>query len=207
MIRNFLTTYSDGDKFLALFNPDKQSVVVQNPEKAFCGKAPCLGLVARALGAAVRDSWLDIQLTELAAFSGCKDKLTGHQLRGLIEIIADEYGFLKVTELMYFFRRFKSGAYGKFYGAVDPMVITCALRDFLDERRRILADMDAARKEAEQKAEPAHLRFVNECHERKRMNEFYSFNLRSADFTLDEFSEIWWLFKLGYERYDHGYDC
>lgn len=45
-----------------------------------------------------------------------------------------EYHYLKITELMLFFYYFKTGRYGKFYGAVDPLVITCSLRDFIVER-------------------------------------------------------------------------
>ena len=35
---------------------------------------------------------------------------------------------------MLFFFQFKSGKYGRFYGSVDPLVITTSLRDFLKER-------------------------------------------------------------------------
>jgi hypothetical protein len=35
---------------------------------------------------------------------------------------------------MLFFHRFKAGHYGRFYGSVDPLVITTALRDFCKER-------------------------------------------------------------------------
>ena len=36
-----------------------------------------------------------------------------------------------------FFFQFKAGRYGKFYGNVDPMTITSALREFADERNVI----------------------------------------------------------------------
>ena len=39
---------------------------------------------------------------------------------------------------MLFFHRFKSGRYGKFYGKVDPLVITCSLREFVKERNNSL---------------------------------------------------------------------
>jgi len=32
----------------------------------------------------------------------------------------------------------KSGTYGKFYGSVDPMAITCSLLDFMRERQQKL---------------------------------------------------------------------
>ena len=49
-------------------------------------------------------------------------------------MIATEYYYLKVSELMLFFHRFKTGRYGRFYGSVDPLVITTSLRDFVRER-------------------------------------------------------------------------
>ncbi len=49
-------------------------------------------------------------------------------------VIATTYHYLTVSELMLFFFRFKAARYGRFYGSVDPLVITSALRDFVRER-------------------------------------------------------------------------
>ena len=49
-------------------------------------------------------------------------------------VIATEFYYLKTSELMLFFHRFKTGRYGRFYGSVDPLIITTALRDFVAER-------------------------------------------------------------------------
>lgn len=38
---------------------------------------------------------------------------------------------------MLFFHRFKAGRYGRFYGSVDPLVITTALREFLRDRNLV----------------------------------------------------------------------
>ena len=35
---------------------------------------------------------------------------------------------------MLFFHRFKTGRYGRFYGTVDPLIITTSLREFIKER-------------------------------------------------------------------------
>ena len=63
-----------------LFNPSKQVAYTRDLARAFRGNAPSLSLIEKAFGSCARDTWLDIQLTELAAFSGCKDKLTDHQV-------------------------------------------------------------------------------------------------------------------------------
>lgn len=172
---------------------------------AFRGDAPSLGLVATTFGEDARDNWLDIQITELAAFSGCKDKLTDHQIQSLIDIVAEEYHYLKVTEIMYFFRKFKAGEYGKFYGAVDPLTITCALKEFCDDRRAILKRLEKEEEDRKMRNDPDHIRYVRQYKAYQRMATFYSLNFRSEDFSLDDFCEIWWLFNLGYERSDHGY--
>ena len=205
-VATIISTYESEDKFLSIFSPSKQVAFTRDLERTFCGKAPTLALVAKAFGCGARDNWLDIQLTELAAFSGCKDKLTEHQVQSLIDIIAEEYSFLKVTELMFFFHKFKAGEYGKFYGAVDPLTITCALKDFCDDRRTILSRIEKRRQEMRQRNNPEHIRYLRKSAERERMSRFYYVNFRSKDFSLDDFAQIWWLFNLGYERSNHGYN-
>lgn len=77
--------------------------------------------------------WLIAQLYDLCEYTGAK-KMDVHQATMLAEVIAQEYGYLKVSELLLFFFRFKTGSYGRFYGAVDPLVITSALKEFMKER-------------------------------------------------------------------------
>ena len=204
-VQMVIQTYHSEDNFLTLFNPSKQVAYTRDIDRAFRGNAPSLGLIAKAFGNGARDTWIDIQLTELAAFSGCKDKLTDHQVQGLIDIIAEEYCYLKVTELMYFFRKFKAGEYGKFYGTVDPITITCALKEFCDDRRAILSRLEYAEKKEREINDPEHIRYLRQYAAYERKTRFYSFNFRSKDFSFEEFNEIWWLFNLGYERSDHGY--
>lgn len=75
-----------------------------------------------------------IQLAELSEYAGVKEKLTTRQLTDTALLIQQMYGHFKVTELMLFFRQFKSGRYGRFYGSVDPMLIMTALETFAGER-------------------------------------------------------------------------
>ena len=39
---------------------------------------------------------------------------------------------------MLFFHDFKAGQYGKFYGSLDPLVVTTALKEFLAHRGALL---------------------------------------------------------------------
>lgn len=48
----------------------------------------------------------------------------------LVAVIADNFGDMKLSELMLFFNWFKAGRFGRFYGTVDAMVITDGLQQF-----------------------------------------------------------------------------
>lgn len=50
---------------------------------------------------------------------------------------------------MLFFFRFKQGHYGKFYGAVDPLVITTSMLDFMRERSAIIDRIEDEKRKAE----------------------------------------------------------
>lgn len=64
--------------------------------------------------------------------------MSPQQVLDCARTISSMYYYLKVSELMLFFFRFKAGKYGRFYGSVDPMAITSALIDFLDERDSVI---------------------------------------------------------------------
>lgn len=77
-------------------------------------------------------SWLAEHIGELNTFSGSKN-MDDEQVKNLARMIAAEYSDMKISEMMLFFYKFKMGHFGKFWGKVDPMVITCALKDFKEE--------------------------------------------------------------------------
>lgn len=201
-----MTLFRTSDNLLAAYNPGRQLRLTENQRSAYLGKAPSLGLVSKAFSPAVAESWISIELWDLAEFSGCKTKMTEKQIDELSQIILNDYGYMKLTELMDFFRRFKSGQYGKFYGAVDPMVITCALRDFARERIAILKHFERLAEEERKRVDPHEVSIRRAYAREDTMLRFYAANFGySKDFTQDDFREIWWLFNMGYERKDHGY--
>lgn len=131
-------------------NPDVQSLFAKNPQKAVVGDYPTLTDINLAYGKDFADLWLMAQITNLAAYTGAKN-LTIDQERDLARVIATEYHYFKITELLVFFYRFKAGRYGHFYGSVDPMVVTCALRRFIAERNEILAQYEQQEREKRQR--------------------------------------------------------
>ncbi len=103
-------------------------------QRVYMGKAPTLSVLNEAFGKNITETWLAIQIQNLSEFSGVKDKIDTTQIDMLAKVIIATFHYLKVTELMHFFLLFKSGKFGKFYGAVDGLVITEALQDFCRER-------------------------------------------------------------------------
>ncbi len=126
--------YGDRQDFMVKFNPAKQVMQCADVKDCFFGEAPTLSTINLTYGKMTAAMWLVPQLYDLSEFCGCKDKLQGKQLEECAKVIAMEFSYLKVTEVMLFFHRFKSGRYGRFYGSVDPLVITTSLRTFLEER-------------------------------------------------------------------------
>lgn len=141
--------YGDKGRFLQTFNPDMQGRYVAHLERCFFGSAPTLQAVDNAYGTGVSQAWLVVQLYNLSEYCGCREKLTEMQLRELASVMRQQYSFLKVTEFMVFFQQFKAGVFGRFYGSVDPMVITEAVRTFMAHRGAIIAKREEAlRREA-----------------------------------------------------------
>lgn len=143
---------------LSKFNPGMQTRYCRDLERAYFGKAPTLAMLSEAWGRNAAEAWMEIQLNDLSEFAGCKEKLGRRQIADLAVMIIEGYPHFKLTEFMHFFQRFKRCDYGKFYGAVDPMVILQALATFAEDRRRIFDD----RRRAEERAKEAEARRANE---------------------------------------------
>jgi len=141
--------------FMLKVNPDTQVDFGSKPRNAVMGDYPTLNDIEAAYGKGIAVEWLVPQLASVALFSGARN-MTQEQLHGVARIMAENARHLKVTELLLFFFRFKSGNYGHFYGSVDPMVITKAFKEFMSERGEMIEryeQEDRIRKEEEYKAE------------------------------------------------------
>jgi len=129
-----ITRYGDRTKFLTLFNPDLQMKVCKDAELCYFGDAPVLSELNMTYGEMTATMWLVPQLYNLSEYCGAREKLQGKPLEECASVIATDFCYLKVSELMLFFHRFKSGRYGRFYGSIDPLIITTSLREFCKER-------------------------------------------------------------------------
>ena len=152
-------------EFLKEFNPSKQEEFYLNERKAYMGDYPTLRQLDEQFEKRSSVAWLIPQLFNLSEYCGCKDKMTAGMIEECASVIAAMFGKLKISEVMLFFFLFKGGKYGKFYGAVDPITITCAMNEFMvkratdrdfyereQERERLLSDMENTMTYAEYKA-------------------------------------------------------
>lgn len=147
-----VSKYGSRDDFLKTYNPSYQMQKCSNAEDCMFGDYPTLSELRTAYGDNVPKMWLLPQLYDLSEYCGVKDKLEGTPLEETAFVIATEYYYMKVTELMLFFHRFKAGRYGRFYGNVDPLVITTSLREFNRERTAAIErkESDLMRKKREE---------------------------------------------------------
>lgn len=171
--------FGKAEEFLCTFNPDMQYKYCKDVNRCYIGKAPSLKVISEAYGENITETWLEIQLRDLSEFAGCKDKLSIQQIEQIAKVIILEFSFLKATELMHFFILFKSGKFGKFYGAVDGLVITNALQEFRQLRRERLWELEQKRAREE----------------RARRDAEHAKNAMS----FDEWQELKHLFNMGYE--------
>ena len=68
-----------------------------------------------------------------------------------------------------FFYWFKTGKYGHFYGSVDPMIITTALRDFAIDRRIAYASHQQEEERKQREAWDKEERMTYEEYQRLKM--------------------------------------
>lgn len=147
--RALLNKYPDPAQFILDYNPDLQFKIVRCKatlsDLAMNSSIPTLGLLASTYGDETPLEWLKIQFGTLNDFAEVSTKINKEQLNELAEIFISEYYYLNAAEICFFIARFKSGKYGRFYGAIDPMKITSAMLDYIRERR-----IDIERYEREQ---------------------------------------------------------
>ena len=152
-VNSLLSTHSDLQSFMRVMNPTLQQYSAEHVERAFFGTAPTLFTLRHAYHDDAATIWMLPQLYDLNEYCGCKEKLDEAQMTQLARIIVNEFGYLKVSEIMLFLHRFKSGRYGRFYGAVDPLVIVTALRyNFMNERAEAIDEREHAQEHAEWEA-------------------------------------------------------
>lgn len=141
------------EQFLINNSPAIQSQMAASPKNCMFGDSPELYKLKKQYGDNAPVAWLIPQLKDLSEYCGVKDKLMNEHLLQCARVLASEYGYLKTSEFMLFFHLFKTGRYGEFYGNVDPLKISAALRKFLIDRNDYFFRIE--QKEREKKRDEA----------------------------------------------------
>ena len=145
---------SIGD-FMKANNPSVQLQICKDTDTCFFGDAPTLSILDHAYGKNSAEAWLVPQLAELSLCCGLKEDASKEQLRFIAVVIATDFHWLKTSELMLFFFRFKAGYYERFFSRFDPQTILLSLQEFIQDRARaweIHDEEERRMKDAEHKA-------------------------------------------------------
>ena len=148
---------------MTTFSPSAQPRFMKTEERMFSGTAPSLSLIEQTYGEKTVKAWLCIQIRDFAAFCSQSERLSTEQIDCMAQVIQREYAYLKVTEIMAFFAKFKAGFFGGFYGSIDTVKITSALPRFMTYRHEVLrkAEYAAQQQQAEAERKERHIYCVN----------------------------------------------
>ncbi len=121
------------------------------------GKAPTLISIRKEYGEAIMQKTVEVQINDYNNFAGVREdmKNSALQIQEIARLICANYYFLKISEIMLFFFRLKSGRYGKNYGAVDGVSVMSSLRDFVDDRNAIIDRVESEKRAEERQKQKA----------------------------------------------------
>jgi len=135
------TEYGDYQQFLVRFNPKIQEVIQSygsNYVSVNEMKYPSMAILGHTYTNEAIIEWVKIQFFDLNNFVGVKEKLLPPQINQLSSLFFYDCYFLNIAEVAMFFLKYKLGAFGEFYGVVDPLKIMTAKVQFLNERMTAL---------------------------------------------------------------------
>ena len=133
---SLLRKYGSVTDFLKANNPSVQMQVCKDASYCFFGDFPTLSVIDRTYGEKKSRAWLVPQLVDLSLCCGLKEDASREQLEFTAAFIATDFHWLKTSELMLFFYRFKAGCYERFFSRFDPQTVLVSLRLFVLERAR-----------------------------------------------------------------------
>lgn len=155
---NILARYKTSHDFCLAFSPSVGSRLLspENTVRAYTSKnCPTLETITSAYGYDTKENvtsaeyWLMAQIENVNEFCNSKIPLTEGMIKEVAILLYTKHKYLKVSEFMLFFARFKSGHYGTVYGSLKPKDIMDAFRRFLDERGNELEKIERDRSKKE----------------------------------------------------------
>lgn len=117
------------------FSPTHWGYTLANPDRAYIASCPTLAAYDRLYGEGCAEDWICTQITVLFAASSSREKGLADGIRLFSSAFAAEVRQYKLSELMLFFARYKSGKYDNSYASFDAKRIGNAFfKEFLKER-------------------------------------------------------------------------
>ncbi len=139
-MRELYRHYPTASDFMTDYNPSLQEKLLRHNIRpailAANKEIPTINLLLMSYGECTPREWLKIQLEGINSLSGVSRKMTEAQVYETADLIISTYYYLNVAEVIFFIAKMKIGLYGRFYGAVDPIMIMEALARYITERNK-----------------------------------------------------------------------
>jgi hypothetical protein len=107
---------------------------VKNVQLAVNDKSDSLARIKKQAGEKTSLGILKIWLINLNDFLNISRKMTPDQIDQTVELIQDEFYYLKISDIALIFKRIKTGHYGEFYESIDGMKIMSMFYKYSQER-------------------------------------------------------------------------
>lgn len=121
------------------FSPANWGYTLQEPERAYKAECPTLLQYDTLYGTGSSDIWIEAMVTGLYGASSNRDKGNADGIRIFSQSFSASVKGFKLSELMLFFARYKSGRYDNSYATFDARRIGNAFfKEFLKERNNEL---------------------------------------------------------------------
>lgn len=139
------------DKFMQIYNPDAQSIIAQDPAKAFTEASPVMATAIQVYGRTKMLTWLTLQLARVAKTVTADRRMSVDDIQMMAEDIVNDPAFrtLRIAEIMLFLAQYRAGRFGKVYGTLNSINLCVALRDFLTVRAEALDRLESKRRATE----------------------------------------------------------
>ena len=152
-----LAEHPNGAEYLSKFKAEDMARYCRGAlDRCFVGSAPTLHDLCEAYGENLCVVWLSGLIYDLNNFVGQRQQ-TPQQSDALAWMLLDEAKQYKLTEVMYFFYRYKIGQQGEFFGGVNSSKVLNDLRKFKavqgEHLSRIYKQQEEERRERERAEE------------------------------------------------------
>ena len=137
VVQNKLTALISNEKFLKVYSPAncmKYSYKLKTIAEAIDLPTPSISAIRRDYGATACESFVMLWLVYLNEMLNLSRPMSEEQIRLCSSQIMNDYGYLKLTEISFIFKRVLSGEYGEFYERLGIDKVLSFFRQYDQER-------------------------------------------------------------------------